>query len=126
MTEKDFDRISSLIERNEKEEILALNNEMERARVLDFSEIPKDLVTMNSRFRYINISDAREDTITLVYPQMSNLLEGKISVTAPLGTALLGLRTGEEIDWKFPDGKVKKLRVLEILYQPEASGDHHL
>jgi regulator of nucleoside diphosphate kinase len=44
---------------------------------------------------------------------------------APIGTALIGYRAGDVIEWKVPAG-LRKLKVLEVLYQPEAAGDYHL
>lgn len=131
VTDKDFNRISDLIEQRHvnpylTKDITMLSEELDRARILDFPEIPSDLVTMNSKFRYADLTEGKEATVTLVYPGVADPSKGKISVTAPLGTALLGLREGEEIEWIFPDGKTKKLRLLEILYQPEANGQLHL
>lgn len=124
LTEMDYTRLNSLIENDEN--LFQLEEELDRARVLDFPEVPTDLVTMNSRFRYHNLTDDKISEITLVYPMHADLEERRISVTAPLGAALIGLREGEEIYWTFPDGKQKKLKVLEILYQPESNGDLHL
>jgi regulator of nucleoside diphosphate kinase len=103
-----------------------LEFELDRARVIDFPEIPTDLVTMNTKFKYRNITDKKEGIITIVYPQHSNSEEKKISIAAPLAAALIGLRENDEIEWYFPSGQIKRLKVLEILYQPEANGDLHL
>ena len=61
----------------------------------------------------------------LVFPEDSNADQGKISIFAPIGTALLGYKVGDIIEWKVPAG-LMKLKVEEILYQPEAAGDYHL
>lgn len=124
ITQLDLYRLNSLVENTTDSD--SLQNEVERARVVDFPEVATDLVTMNTRFRYLNITDDKTAEIMIVYPKDANTREGMISVLAPLGTALIGLREQEEIDWAFPDGKTKKLKVLEILYQPESSGDLHL
>lgn len=129
LTEMDYLRLHSILENHDglyDDELDDLEFEVERARVIDFPEIPTDLVTMNSTFRYLNMTDNKVKEITLVYPQHADSARGRISVTAPLGMALLGLREGEEIDWTLPDGKEKRLKVLEILYQPESNGDLHL
>lgn len=129
LTEMDYLRLHSILENHDglyDDELDDLEFEVERARVIDFPEIPTDLVTMNSTFRYLNMTDNKVKEITLVYPQHADSAQGRISVTAPLGMALLGLREGEEIDWTLPDGKEKRLKVLEILYQPESNGDLHL
>lgn len=129
LTEMDYLRLHSILENHDglyDDELDDLEFEVERARVIDFPEIPTDLVTMNSTFRYLNMTDNKVKEITLVYPQHADSSQGRISVIAPLGMALLGLREGEEIDWTLPDGKEKRLKVLEIIYQPESNGDLHL
>lgn len=128
LTEMDYNRIHSLIEQQllnptPNKEIAILEEEIEQARILDFPEIPTDLVTMNSKVKYQNVTDGKENEITIVYPKSADSARGLVSVTAPLGMALLGLREDEEIDWAFPDGSVKRLKVLKIIYQPEANGD---
>lgn len=129
ITEMDFYRLDSLIESGDplsEKELNDLSEEMSRARILDFPEIPSDVVTMNSTVRYLDKASNKESEITLVYPQHADSSRGKISVLAPIGTALLGLREGQEIEWELPDGRKKTLKVLEIIYQPENSGDLHL
>lgn len=126
VTEKDYLRLKSLIEGKGPEEIENLEIELDRAQLLADNEVPSDLVTMNSIFRFENMSENKQMIMSIVYPQESNAQENKVSILAPLGSALLGLRVGQEINWQFPDGKTKKLKVLEMLYQPEANGDWHL
>ncbi|MCY1459732.1 Regulator of nucleoside diphosphate kinase [compost metagenome] len=62
----------------------------------------------------------------MVYPKDANADEGKISILAPIGSALLGLSVGEKIDWPAPGGKTLKLELLAVEYQPEAAGDFDL
>ena len=107
-------------------EIEILSDELDRAEVIGAAEVPPDLVTMNSKVQYLNFNDNTVSEITIVYPHLADTDMGLISVTAPLGAALLGLREYEEIEWPFPDGRTKKLKVLEIIYQPEKNGDLHL
>ncbi len=103
-------------------ELEGLEEEIEKAHIIDAPETPPNLVTMNTRFRYLNITDNKFGEMTLVYPPNADIDQRMISVTAPLGTAFLGLKEHDEIDWTFPNGQTKTLRVLEILYQPEANG----
>lgn len=129
ITEMDYYRLDSLIENGDplsEKELTDLSEEIARARILDFPEIPSDVVTMNSTVRYIDQDTNKESEITIVYPQHANSDKRRISVLAPIGTALLGLREGHEISWKLPDGRQKTLKVLEIVYQPENNGDLHL
>lgn len=131
LTEMDFLRLNSLMENqsylNAREfGIEELENELDRARVIDFPEIPTDLITMNSRFKYHNLTDDKVCEMTIVYPHQADLEKRWVSVTAPLGAALIGLRVGDEVDWEFPDGETRRLKILEVLYQPELNGDLHL
>lgn len=121
LTETDYQRLNSLVSGNRHLE--DLENEIEGAQIMAPHEIPADLVTMNTTFRYLNVTDNKLGEMTLVYPQHADSKEKKISVTAPLGSALLGLRVGEEIEWTFPDGQTRELRVMEILSRPEEYGE---
>lgn len=80
---------------------------------------------MNSKIILKDLDLGEETTYTLVYPGEADLSENKISVLAPIGTAILGFREGDEIDWKVPAGIVK-LEVKKIIYQPEAAGNYEL
>lgn len=120
LTEIDYLRLDRLLDSGKFEE---LEYEIGRAKVMDFPEIPTDLITMNTTFKYLNVTDNKFGEMTIVYPQDANLEEKKISVLAPLGSAFIGLREEDEIDWVFPDGVERRLKVVEILHQPEANGD---
>lgn len=124
LTELDYLRLNSIFDKFDDLELL--ENEVGRARIVDFPEVPTDLITMNTKFRYHNLTDDKIEEMKIVYPHHSNSEEKLVSVLAPLGTAFLGLREDDEIDWTFPDGKLKRLKVLEIIYQPEANADFHL
>ncbi len=131
VTEIDHYRLNTVIQERKSDpfcdaEIRNLNEELERAEIRKLHEIPKDLVTMNSRVQFLNFDDNTVKEIQIVYPHLADSEKGLVSVTAPLGAALLGLREYDEIEWYFPDGKKKKLKVLEIVYQPEKNGDLHL
>lgn len=126
ITEKDLLRLRNVLSFQNSEEFENLEIELERAKIITDFDVPPDLVTMNSRFRFLNIQDNKEMIITIVYPHEANFVDGKISVLASLGSALIGLRVGQEINWMFPDGKTRTLRILEVLYQPEANGHWHL
>jgi regulator of nucleoside diphosphate kinase len=64
-------------------------------------------------------------TYTLVFPEQADYEVRRISVLAPIGTAMLGQREGDEFEWVVPDGPVR-LRVEKVIYQPEAAGHFHL
>jgi regulator of nucleoside diphosphate kinase len=96
--------------------------ELDRANVVEPTEIPPDVVTMNSRVRITDIDAENTQTVTIVFPGMANADEGKISILAPLGTAILGYRVGSVVEWNVPSG-LRRLRIDEIEYQPEKAGD---
>ena len=97
-----------------------LKSELENAVVVDSRSVPADVVTMNSRVRFEDESSGEMRDITIVFPQSAQASEGRVSVLAPVGTALLGLSVGQSIAWPFPDGSTRTLRVVALLYQPEA------
>lgn len=86
--------------------------------------MPHDVVTMNSQVKFRNLTTGEELTRTLVYPAQMTDSSAQLSVLAPVGAALLGLRTGDTIHWELPGGASTHLEVLELLYQPEAAGDY--
>ena len=101
-----------------------LDEELDRAEIVKPEEIPIDVITMNSTFRLNNLDSGEEVVYTLVFPGKADSTNGKISILAPVGTAVLGYRVGDTVKWKVPAG-MKRLRVEEIVYQPEAAGDYH-
>lgn len=100
----------------------ALAKELDQAEVVPPDQIPPDVVTMNSKVRVSVAGSKRGMTFTLVYPQDADFDEDRISVLAPIGTALLGYRVGDEVEWDVPAGR-RRYRIEKIEYQPEAAGD---
>jgi regulator of nucleoside diphosphate kinase len=130
ITEADFDRLKHLVEsprfRTTHAMLLtALGEELERGTVVAPGRVPKGVVTMHSRVRIRDVQEDEVETYTLVYPDEADINEGKLSVLAPLGTALLGTRVGDVVEFDAPAG-TRRLKVERVLYQPEASGDFHL
>jgi regulator of nucleoside diphosphate kinase len=105
--------------------VAVLQEELDRAHVVEPDAVPHDVVTMNSRVRLTELETGKERTIELVFPSEAEITQNKISVLAPIGTALLGYRVGDTIAWTVPAG-MKTVRIEEILYQPETAGDYHL
>lgn len=97
-----------------------LGDELDRAIVVPADRMPVNVVTMHSRLIYIDESTGTRREVELVYPDEANPLAGKISVLAPVGSALLGLSIGQSIDWVFPGGKSHRLRVESIVFHPQA------
>ncbi len=102
-----------------------LEAELARADVVDPEEIPPTVVTMNSTVRFKVESSAEEFCLTLVYPKDVDTSGEKISILAPVGSALLGLSQGDEIEWPKPGGGVLRVRIMEVTYQPERSGEYY-
>jgi regulator of nucleoside diphosphate kinase len=107
------------------EYLKGLEQELDRAKVVDPKTVPPDLVTMNSRVRLEDLETGEEMVYTLVFPENANLAENKISILAPIGTAMLGYRVGDVFEWKVPSG-ISRMKIKELLYQPESAGDYHL
>lgn len=132
ITEPDRQRLEKLIEiagqnnGSENHEYLRrLEHELELAETVSPEEVPGDVITMRSKVRLKDLDTGEEMVYTLVFPSEANFEEGKISVLAPIGTAMLGYRVRSRIEWQVPSG-LRRLRVEEILYQPEAAGDYNL
>jgi regulator of nucleoside diphosphate kinase len=102
-----------------------LEAELDRADILETKDMPPNVVTMNSTVRFKVASSSEEFCLTLVYPKDVDQTGGTISILAPVGSALLGLSEGDEIEWPKPGGGTLRLHIDEILYQPERSGDYH-
>ncbi|HNP61151.1 MAG TPA: nucleoside diphosphate kinase regulator, partial [Nitrospirales bacterium] len=102
-----------------------LSEELDRANIVDPKDIPPDVVTMNSRVRLSDTSKDEDLIYTLVFPRDADAEAGKISILAPIGTAILGYKVGDIIEWPVPLG-IRKVKIEEVLYQPEAAGDFHL
>jgi regulator of nucleoside diphosphate kinase len=105
--------------------LMALGEELNRGKVVAPGQTPKGVVTMHSKVRVRDLSDDETETYVLVYPDEADIDAGKLSVLAPLGTALLGTRVGDVVEFDAPAG-TRRLKIERVLYQPEASGDLHL
>jgi regulator of nucleoside diphosphate kinase len=123
---KRIERILSTLSPAELEKLMTLEDELERGNVVEPAAVPGNVVTMNSTVKFSVSSSQQTFCLTLVYPKdMTD--DGKtISILAPAGSAMLGLLEGDEIEWPTPDGKAMKVKVEEILYQPERAGEFHL
>jgi regulator of nucleoside diphosphate kinase len=126
VTTQDLEKLHALIEGvsdANAEAAEALESELSRARVVEPDEAPPDLVTMNSRVRFRDQTTGKEREATLVFPHQASAAEGRISIFAPIGAALIGLRVGDTIEWPLPNGRATTLEIVAVLYQPEASGE---
>lgn len=131
ITRFDKDRLNHLLagisrdENPDREDLWLLEQELARAEIITSQQATPDLVTMNSKVRLTDLDSGESLTYTLVFPHEADYKEGRISILAPLGTALLGFRVGNVVEWRMPAGN-RRLQIEEVLYQPEAAGHYHL
>lgn len=102
------------------EEVVALERQLTRAEIVASRDVPPDVITMNSRAELVDLETAERMEFTLVYPADANIEDGKISVLAPLGAAMIGYRVGDEFRWPVPYGE-RRPRVTAVRFQPEAA-----
>jgi len=124
----DADRLDALLESLPDSAFTgkaALESELARAEIVEPQDIPPTVVTMNSTVKFKVESSSEEFSMTLVYPKNMDSSGTKISVFAPVGSALLGLSQGDMIEWPKPGGGLLSVRIEDILYQPERAGDFH-
>ncbi len=126
ITEADFERLQHLIEglrtagSSDMKCVNMLQGELDRAEVVEPNEIPPDVVTMNSEVRLKDLDSGETKVYRLVFPTQART-ENSISILAPIGTAMLGYKVGDVIEWPVPKGR-RRLKVLKVLFQPEAAG----
>lgn len=131
ITEFDHKRLKGLIkyageswDKRVAQHLEQLDEELDRAEIVQPEQIPPDVITMNSTFRLTDLAAGEKVVYTLVFPGKADSATGRISVLAPIGTAVLGYRVGDVVEWRVPAGS-RKFRVEKLLYQPEAALDYH-
>ena len=131
ITTSDYQRLSALVERSrerngdaDREYLDQLEEELAQAELVNPKEIPGDVITMRSKVSLKDLKSGKTVMYSLVFPSEANSNEGHISVLAPIGTALLGNKSGDVVESRVPSG-LRRLKVKEILYQPEAAGNYH-
>ena len=126
ITDADFERLRRLIAGRrgansvDQEYLDILEQELDRAEIVQPDAIPQDVVTMDSEVRLRDLESGEVRVYRLVFPSQRRT-ENSISVLAPIGTAMLGYRVGDVIEWHVPKG-IRRLKVLDVIYQPEAAG----
>ena len=131
ITTTDAERLRNLIQDmknpNDHERIYLklLTEELLRAEVVEPEKIPRDVVTMNSLVKFRDMETREVYMYSIAYPANSDFEKGRISVLAPIGMALLGYRVGDVVEWPVPAG-MRRLKVEEVLFQPEAAGQFEL
>jgi regulator of nucleoside diphosphate kinase len=121
ITARDLARLRHVIDLHDTPTAEQLDSDLQRATVVSEGEVPPTVVTMNSEVAYEDCRTGERRIVRIVFPNEADAGRGKISVMAPIGSALIGLSVGQETEWRVPGGR-KRIRVVEIRYQPEASG----
>ena len=110
LTEYDLRRLEPLVEaarrfeRADAESLRLLQQELDRAVLCDMDELPTDVVSVNSQVMVTDLESGKKAEYTIVFPRDANYEERRISVLAPIGTALLGYKQGAEVEWPTPGG----------------------
>ena len=131
ITRQDYERLCKCIAAASagpgagKEELREFAEELSGRQVVDQLEVDAGVVTMCSRVRVMDIHTKESTLVTLVYPDAADLQLGKLSVTSPMGTAMLGRSVGDVFEWRSP-ARLRRLLIKEICYQPEAAGNYNL
>jgi regulator of nucleoside diphosphate kinase len=127
ITEADFERLSDLLA-SEFAKVISpieylddLRAELRKAPIVSPDKVPRNAVTMNSTVTLRDLDTGEKETYTLVYPDQADIANSRLSVLAPVGTAILGQRVGDEIKWKVPSGW-RRLKVQRVISQPEREG----
>lgn len=108
----------------DRDRLAELRSEIERAVIVEPGDVPANVATMRSRLRVLDLGTGERHEYELVYPNEADITKGLISILAPIGTALLGFRAGDTVEWPVPSG-TRKLKIEAVLYQPESAGDLH-
>ena len=131
ITSFDFTRLANLIgslraaRYADEDGLDRLEGELARGKVVAPAKVSADVVTMNSVVTLRDTDSGDSITCRLVFPDQSSLPENRVSILAPVGTAILGYRAGDRVEWPVPGG-MRRISVENIVYQPEAAGDFHL
>lgn len=131
ITQADFQRLEALLSSKlaqiagGPDRLHELEGQLNQAQVVPQDCVPEDVVTMHSRVKLRDLDTDELESYALVYPDRADIANGKLSILAPIGTAILGYRVGDELQWQVPAGS-RRLRVEKVDYQPERAGDYHL
>ena len=126
ITQDDMTRLKELVRqgrrasRHDQNHLAELDQELDRAEIVSGEDLPPDVVTMHSTVRVRDLDHGRSVVYTLAFPVEADITKQRISVLAPIGTALIGYRVGDGLEWPTPGG-TKRLQIEAVLFQPEAA-----
>ena len=113
-------RADRAVSRRDRDHLAELDRELDRAEIIGPEDLSHDVVTMHSTVRVRDLDSGRTVVYTLVFPGDADIDKERISILAPIGTALIGYRAGDLVEWRTPGG-TRRLRIEEVLFQPEAA-----
>lgn len=120
ISEEDLRELRTFLESTasgrDEEQLDRLQSELDRAAVVPRASLPADVVAMRATVEFENETTRRRQLVQLVYPGQADPAKGRVSVLAPIGAALLGLRVGQSLDWPLPSGPVR-VRILRVTQQ---------
>lgn len=128
LTAQDYNRLKRLLaeltrqSRGIQVEVDTLEDILDMARVVKAETVPESVVTMNSRVLFQDVRTGEDGTVSIVYPDDADPSSGRISVLSPVGAALLGESEGNEVELPLPHGQTRRIKIVDVLYQPEAQG----
>jgi regulator of nucleoside diphosphate kinase len=114
VSQRDHARLLDLLAKSDPDAVALLYDELDRATVIADEALPADVVAMGSIVTFEDVRSGERSKIELVYPRQSDPAAGRVSILAPVGAALIGLREGETIEWPVPKGAIRHLRVVEV------------
>ncbi len=126
LTELDHVRIDRLLARADRPSDDALHALLDDADIVPTRQVPADVITMYTQATVEAPDGGNRRKLAVCYPEDADPNAGFVSVLSPIGTALLGRRRGDTVEWVTPGGAVQRLHIVELLYQPESSGDYTL
>lgn len=127
ITKEDHERLENLFASefaaafSDKPYLQSLRGELDIAKIVNPDDVPPNVVTMNSTVQLRQLRAKEIETYTLVYPGNADIAKGKLSVLAPIGTAILGNRVGDRVEWQVPGGVIR-FKIEELVFQPERDG----
>lgn len=131
-TEQDYNRLRGLLveltrqSRGMQAGLETLEEILDLAHLVQPEMVPGSIVTMNSKVLFEDVQTREKGTVTIVYPKDADPSNDKVSVLSPVGAALIGESEGREIGLPLPHDLTRRIRIMSVLYQPEAHGNFEL
>jgi len=119
ITRTDYEILNSYVKNlhgmqvNERENFSKLSGELKKAQIVEDDSMSADIVRLGSTVVIKDLVTKRDMTVTIVLPSKADIKQKKVSVLAPIGTALIGFRKGQTVSWNVPSGK-KDFKIVEV------------